>query len=428
MKGPSSILSDLLFRIRALFRLETVERELDEELRLHIEHAVEKQVRMRPATRRGDPSGASLAGRGRAGQGVVPRGARRCVARRRRHCVTCDIRFERCGGDPGLCRSLHPLVGPRDWREHGRLHAHRCGNPAPAAGARACGARRRRRSLTANGSVGRRTHGGRAFVSVVPTPSRTESRLQRTARVRHAPGASRWQPKGAAPKKSAGGWCRATTSTCSGSLRPWAGSSRPTGRTTRARARLPSSATISGRDASTAILESLGRPIRLNSSPFTIVGVGPRAFVGEVVGSPADVGILIPLQPWLQGGMSRLDNRGFELAARAGPPLHLGLRSEGPAQNARSSHSRRSWNSLDPNLSSNQVDEIRARPIPVQSGARGFSWVRKNVAPLLFTLMAVVGRCWSLPARTLRTSSSPGPWPDAKRSRCGWPSVQAAGG
>ena len=46
MKGPSSILSDLLFRIRALFRLETVERELDEELRLHIEHAVEKQVRM----------------------------------------------------------------------------------------------------------------------------------------------------------------------------------------------------------------------------------------------------------------------------------------------------------------------------------------------------------------------------------------------
>ena len=78
MKGPSSILSDLLFRIRALFRLETVERELDEELRLHIEHAVEKQVRM---GLRGDPSGPSLAGRGRAGQGVVPRGARR-VARR----------------------------------------------------------------------------------------------------------------------------------------------------------------------------------------------------------------------------------------------------------------------------------------------------------------------------------------------------------
>ena len=37
------------------------------------------------------------------------------------------------------------------------------------------------------------------------------------------------------------------------------------------------------------------------------------------------------------------------------------------------------------------MSEIRARPIPVQPGGKGFSWVRKNVAALLFTLMAVVG-------------------------------------
>ncbi len=76
----------------------------------------------------------------------------------------------------------------------------------------------------------------------------------------------------------------------------------------------------------------VGRPIRLNSSPFTIVGVGPRAFVGEVVGSPADVWIPISLQPWLQGGMSRLDNRGSNLLLALGR-LAPGTSLRGPAQN-----------------------------------------------------------------------------------------------
>ena len=54
----------------------------------------------------------------------------------------------------------------------------------------------------------------------------------------------------------------------------------------------------------------LGRAVRLNGSPCTIVGVGPRSFDGEVVGSPADIWIPISMQPQLQGGESRLDKRG----------------------------------------------------------------------------------------------------------------------
>ncbi len=37
--------SDLLYRLRALFRRKTVETELDEELRFHLEHQVEKHLR-----------------------------------------------------------------------------------------------------------------------------------------------------------------------------------------------------------------------------------------------------------------------------------------------------------------------------------------------------------------------------------------------
>ena len=42
MKGPSWILSDFCYSGFERFRRRTVEQELDEELRLHLEHAVER--------------------------------------------------------------------------------------------------------------------------------------------------------------------------------------------------------------------------------------------------------------------------------------------------------------------------------------------------------------------------------------------------
>jgi putative ABC transport system permease protein len=38
------MLEDTLFRLRALFRRSTVEQELDDEVRFHVEHAIEKQI------------------------------------------------------------------------------------------------------------------------------------------------------------------------------------------------------------------------------------------------------------------------------------------------------------------------------------------------------------------------------------------------
>lgn len=39
------LISDLLFRLRAIFRRRSVEKELDDELRFHFEHEVEKLMR-----------------------------------------------------------------------------------------------------------------------------------------------------------------------------------------------------------------------------------------------------------------------------------------------------------------------------------------------------------------------------------------------
>ena len=205
-----------------------------------------------------------------------------------------------------------------------------------------------------------------------------------------APGASRWQSTGAAPKKSADDWCRATTSTCWGSLH------------------------AIGR------VFAADREGNAGASPVVVIShdFWERRFNGDPAGAGAtnqaellavhnrrcrsarfrwrgrwksDRGLDSDLAAAAAaGGMSRLDNRGSNWL------LALGRLAPGTSlERARAELTVLTQQTLmefaGPRLPSNQVDEIRARPIPVQSGAKGFSWVRKNVAPLLFTLMAVAG-------------------------------------
>ena len=70
------MLADLTHRLRALFRRDAVERELDEELRLHLDHEIDK--RSRPACRAiGRPSGEARGWRVRSNQRSAPRRPRR---------------------------------------------------------------------------------------------------------------------------------------------------------------------------------------------------------------------------------------------------------------------------------------------------------------------------------------------------------------
>jgi predicted permease len=134
----------------------------------------------------------------------------------------------------------------------------------------------------------------------------------------------------------------------------------------------------------------LGRTVRLNASPFSIIGVGPAAFTGEVVGSPTDIWIPISMQAQVNSGPSRLERRDSNWL------LGLGRLAPGVSlENARAELTLLARQALadfqGTNLSADKASGIRTQTLPVQAGGKGFSWVRRNVSALLFTLMAVVG-------------------------------------
>jgi predicted permease len=132
----------------------------------------------------------------------------------------------------------------------------------------------------------------------------------------------------------------------------------------------------------------LERTIRLNGVPFTVIGVGPPDFTGEVVGSPTDIWIPLAAQPLLSPDrLNRIDSNWL---------LGLGrLAARTSVAQARAELTILAQQALadfeGANLSADTAREIRAKKLPVESAGKGFSWVRKNESPMLFVLMAVVG-------------------------------------
>src|SRR2546425_6112659 len=134
----------------------------------------------------------------------------------------------------------------------------------------------------------------------------------------------------------------------------------------------------------------LGRTLRLNGSTFTVIGVGPRHFTGDVVGSPTDLWIPLSMQAQVNPGDPRLDKRDANWLLCMGR-LKLGV----SVQKARAEMTLLGQEAFidyeGAALSPDKLRDIRAQAVDVQPGARGFSWIRKHVSPLLFTLMVLVG-------------------------------------
>jgi predicted permease len=135
--------------------------------------------------------------------------------------------------------------------------------------------------------------------------------------------------------------------------------------------------------------EILGQSMGLNGSSFTIVGVASPGFSGEVVGSPTDVWIPLTMQGRVQGRerLERADSNWLLGLGRLAPGISLPqARAELVvlAQQALVEFT-------GAGTSEEKLREIRSQMVPVEPGGRGFSWVRRNLSSLLFTLMAVVG-------------------------------------
>jgi predicted permease len=134
----------------------------------------------------------------------------------------------------------------------------------------------------------------------------------------------------------------------------------------------------------------LGSILTINGSAFRVIGVVPPHFSGEVVGSPTDIWIPLSMQAQVNPGDSRLDSRDTNWLLCMGRLKH-GVSIE----SARAEATMLAQNALidyeGAAGSPDKLREIRREKVDVQPGSQGFSWVRKYDSSLLFTLMAIVG-------------------------------------
>lgn len=134
---------------------------------------------------------------------------------------------------------------------------------------------------------------------------------------------------------------------------------------------------------------ALGTTMRVNGTPLTIIGVAPPGFTGDIVGQPTDVWIPMMMRPAIDPAGLALDDRTFSWLAvmgRLAPGATLAqARAELPVLEARSIRAHLSGESL-----SEFDQDVRADPVLVSPGARGFSRFRPLYGPALIVLMAAV--------------------------------------
>jgi predicted permease len=135
----------------------------------------------------------------------------------------------------------------------------------------------------------------------------------------------------------------------------------------------------------------IGRKVRLNNYPFTIIGVAGPGFFGEVVGDHADVWAPMMMQPQL------MPERGFLEDANAASLLLIGrlkpgITVEQARANVNAVVEQALMVTLDSKLSADDRDTIRKMKIAVQvsSGSRGLSRLREDFATPLLLLMTMV--------------------------------------
>ena len=133
----------------------------------------------------------------------------------------------------------------------------------------------------------------------------------------------------------------------------------------------------------------LGRTLRINGYPFTIVGITPPGFEGEVVGAPQDLWIPMAMQAqampgrkWLEDPasswmqiMGRLKPGATVQQAKVSLNLLMKQIADGP---------------FGQRFSKDDRENLR-EPLPVTAGDRGLSSLREDFQEPLLLLMVIVG-------------------------------------
>jgi predicted permease len=133
----------------------------------------------------------------------------------------------------------------------------------------------------------------------------------------------------------------------------------------------------------------VGRKLRVNGAAFTIIGVTPREFFGDVVGFPSDLWFPIEMQPRANPGrnyLNKADVQWLLLMGRLKPGVSL-AQAEAVTNTV-------GLGILKQELTSPALGDLKSlgkKRIAVQPAAGGFSHIRHAFSKPLFLLMILVG-------------------------------------
>jgi predicted permease len=137
----------------------------------------------------------------------------------------------------------------------------------------------------------------------------------------------------------------------------------------------------------------VGRKVRLDDFPFTIVGVAPPGFFGFEVGSSPDLWWPIRMTPQVIPGNQSLNDSGHRwlyLMARLKPDVTVEQ-----AQAEMNAVFRQQLNEVTPeqlaSLTPAQQGNHFAQNIKLVAGGTGFTWLRERIKQPLLILLTVVG-------------------------------------
>ena len=135
--------------------------------------------------------------------------------------------------------------------------------------------------------------------------------------------------------------------------------------------------------------DAIGAALRVNGVPITIVGVAPRGFTGDIVGQPTDLWLPLALQPRVQPRRNLLVAREVSWLVLMGR-LAPGVTLQQAATVLPSIEAQLIRSHLAGVHVTRFEDDLKASPVRVAPGARGFSRYRETYGRALIVLMAAV--------------------------------------
>jgi predicted permease len=132
----------------------------------------------------------------------------------------------------------------------------------------------------------------------------------------------------------------------------------------------------------------IGRKIRINGASFTIIGITPREFLGDIVGYPCALWFPIETEPQANPGRNYLNDTRREwllFMGRLKPGVTLAQ-----ASSVTNSVGRGILKEQFPLAAADDLKELATKRIAVQPAANGFSRIRHAFSRPLFLLMILV--------------------------------------